>query len=90
MWWAGDQIGWVIETRHGLTPSELERSIEFTLKVQKDRYSTLLPGERKDECMRTIVALAEKRVQQNIVGMGDHVIFDAYSNRGLSNVDSRR
>lgn len=83
MWWAGDEKGWVVDVVHILSDSELKRCVEFTLKVQKDRYKTLFPGDRKDECLKTIVALAEGKVSQNAIGLGDHLIFDAYNNRGL-------
>lgn len=83
MWWAGDEHGWIIDVTDVLNDSEMKRCIDFTLKVQQDRYKMLLPGDRKDECLRTIAALAEGKVKQNIVGTGDHMIFDAYNNRGL-------
>jgi hypothetical protein len=85
MWWAGDKQGWVVDVVDVLSDSELKRCVEFTLKVQNDRYQCLLPGDRKDECLRTIAALAQNKVTQNIVGKGDHRIFDAYNNRGLPN-----
>lgn len=82
MWWAGDEFGWVVDVEQPLTVSELQRSIEFTIKVQTDRYSCLLPGERKDECLRTIQALAQNKVSQNIIGLGDKRLYDAYKSEG--------
>ena len=78
MWWAGDEKGWIVDTETALTNGEVLRCIEFTSKVQKDRYRTLLPGTVKDECMRTITALSAMRVTQNLVGSGDKVLYDAY------------
>lgn len=82
MWWAGSEKGWIIDTEVALTSSEIIRSVEFTLKVQRDRYRTLLPGLLKDECLETINALTNMKVTQNIVGTGDKVIFDAYKSEG--------
>ena len=82
MWWAGDEKGWVIDTEVALTKSEMLRSVEYTAKVQKDRYRTLAPGTLKDECGRTIAALASFRVTQNLIGTGDKVLYDAYKSDG--------
>lgn len=80
MWWAGDDNGWMVESITPLTPKEIHRSIEYTLKVQLDRYLTLKPGDRKDECLRTIEALRTGRVTQNLTQKsGDIVLYDAYS-----------
>lgn len=78
MWWAGDEIGWVIDTTFGLSKQMMAKCEEFQLGVQKDRLHSLLPGERRDECLRTIKALENHRIRQNIVGVGDHPLFDAY------------
>lgn len=79
MWWAGDDKGWMVESVPPLTPSEIKRSIDYTLKVQLDRYLTLKPGDRKDECKRTILALKEGRVTQNLTQKsGDIVLYDAW------------
>ena len=82
MWWGGSEKGWILDTEIALTNAEVLRSVEFTAKVQKDRYRTLLPGPMKDECKATIEALALMKVTQNIIGTGDKVIFDAYKSEG--------
>ena len=87
MWWAGDEKGWMIDSENGLTPAEISRASEYTLKVQCDRFLALMPGERKDECARTIQALRAGRVTQNIVGVGDHVLFDSYKSNGRKMFD---
>jgi hypothetical protein len=73
-----EDLGWVINVEKGMTPQEIERCIDFTLKVQTDRFVSLPPGDRKDECLRTIGDLKAKRVQVNIGGTGERVLFDAY------------
>jgi len=82
IWWAGDDKGWVIDTEVALTQSEMLRCVQFTEKVQKDRYRTLMPGTLKDECGRTITALSNFRVTQNMIGTGDKVLYDAYKSDG--------
>ena len=82
MWWGGDDIGWMIDTETALTQSEMLRCAEYTLKVQKDRCRALPLGAKKDECQRTINALASGKVTQNIIGTGDKVLFDAYKSKG--------
>jgi hypothetical protein len=82
MWWAGDEKGWVIDTEIALTNGEVLRCVEFTKRVQKDRFKTLRPGPMKDECMRTVMALSAMKVTQNIVGTGDKVLYDAYKSEG--------
>lgn len=68
----------MIDTETALTGKEVLRCAEFTLKVQRDRIRPLLPGTVKDECERTILALVQGRVTQNIIGKGDKVLYDAY------------
>jgi hypothetical protein len=82
MWWGGDDKGWIIDTETALTSAEVLRCAEFTARVQADRLRTLAPGAVKDECRRTIAALSEMKVTQNIVGSGDKVLFDAYKSHG--------
>ena len=82
MWWAGAEKGWIIDTETALTASELLRSKEYTLSVQKDRLRGLTPGPVMDECKETILALEQFRVTQNIIGTGDKVLFDAYKSKG--------
>jgi hypothetical protein len=82
VWWAGEEKGWIIDTEVALTNSEVLRSVEYTARVQKDRYRTLMVGPMKDECLATINALAAMRVTQNIVGTGDKVLFDSYKSEG--------
>lgn len=82
MWWAGEEKGWIIDVEQALTLSELERSIDFTLRVQSDRYLTCGSGDRRDECAKTIVALRNKKVTQNIIGTGDKILYDAYKSEG--------
>ena len=77
-WWSGDEKGWIVDVEQLLTPMELQRIIDFTLKVQSDRFITLGSGDRRDECARTITALRERKMIQNIIGVGDKVIYDAY------------
>lgn len=82
MWWAGDEHGWVIEHDLPLSPREIQFAKEFTLKVQRDRLKTLPPGDRKEECARTIAALVMDRVTQNICKTGDIVLYDAWKSEG--------
>ena len=82
MWWGGAERGWIIDTETALTQTEVIRCAEYTAKVQKDRYRVLLPGEVKDECLATINALASMQITQNIIGVGDKVLFDAYKSEG--------
>lgn len=82
MWWSGDSTGWMIDTETALTDSEVLRCAEYTARVQKDRAKTLRPGPVRDECLKTIAALATLRVTQNIIGTGDKVLFDAYKSEG--------
>lgn len=77
MHWLGD-LGWAIDTPKGMTPMELQRAIDYTLRVQTDRWVSLAPGDRKDECFKTIQDLKMGRVHVNIAGTGERVLFDAY------------
>jgi hypothetical protein len=77
MRWHGD-TGWAIDIDKGMTPSEIQRCVDFTLKVQLDRWRGLLPGDRKDECWRTILDLKSNKVSVNVAGTGERVLFDAY------------
>lgn len=82
MHWEGDATGWVLDSAKGLTPWELDRAIKHTIGVQADRLVSLPPGDRKDECERTIAALRARRVSVNIAGAGERVLFDAYQSEG--------
>lgn len=70
--------GWVVDTDVGLSAASMRAIRDFTLDVQRQRYASLLPGSVKEECAQTIRALEEGRIQQNIAGVGDRVLFDAY------------
>lgn len=76
MWWAGDDTGWVIDVQHLLSQAMVDRCITFTLTTQKQRLQALPLGTKRDECLRTITALECKRVRQNIIGTGDHVLYE--------------
>lgn len=75
-YWRSD--GWVVDTEIGLSNESLRAICDYTARVQKQRYSSLLPGPVKDECLRTIRELEAGRIRQNIAGSGDRVLFDAY------------
>ena len=81
MWWAGDELGWMIDVSSLLSRAMVDRCIDFTLKTQKQRVTSLPLGAMRDECLRTITALEQKRVRQNIVGTGDHVLYGAEMQR---------
>lgn len=83
MWWAGDK-GWMIDTEFALSPSAVRGLTAYTLRVQKQRLTGLLPGEKRDECERTIAALEAGDVHQNLVGTGEKVLFDAYKSKKLT------
>lgn len=76
MHWRGD--GWVVDTEFGLSAASMQSIRDYTLRVQQQRFTSLPPGSVKDECGRTIKALQEGRISQNIAGVGDRVLFDAY------------
>lgn len=78
MWWSGDLQMWIIDVDQPLTLSEQQRCIDFTAKVQAERYLGLHLGDKKDECLKTIQALKAGKVQQNIIGKGEKVLYDAY------------
>ena len=77
MRWHGD-LGWTIDSPKGMTPTEIQRCIDFTMRVQADRLKGLLPGDRRDECVRTMHDLRTGKVTVNIAGTGERVLFDAY------------
>jgi hypothetical protein len=74
--WREDR--WVVDTEVGLSAAALKSIADFTRTVQKQRYAALPPGDVRDECGRTIKALDDGRIAQNIAGVGDRVLFDAY------------
>lgn len=78
MWWAGDEKGWIVDVEQPLSLKQMQICISVTENVQKQRFLSLNPGDRKDECARTIQALKMNKVSQNIIGVGDKVLFDAY------------
>ena len=78
VWWAGTERGWIIDTEFGLSRPTMQRIADYTTTIQKQRLVGLLPGAKRDECVETITALEAGRIQQNIVGIGDHVVYDAY------------
>lgn len=77
-WWAGDRNGWMVEADIPLSRSMIAQVAAYTLRVQKQRLAGLPPGDRRNECERTIDALETGRVYQNFTGVGEKVLFDAY------------
>ena len=51
--WKAD-IGWIIDVPILYPEFVTNRVAEKMLKIQLDRWRTLIPGEVKDECLRTI------------------------------------
>jgi hypothetical protein len=78
VWWAGSDLGWLVDTQIGLSKQSLAKIAEFTLHTQRQRLRGLAPGTMRDECLETITALEMGRISQNIAGTGDRVLFDAY------------
>lgn len=61
--WLGDAEGWVVFAPVALTVGQLRRVATLVEPMQVDRYRSLPPGERKDECKRSIEALRAGRVR---------------------------
>ena len=76
VWWAGKEKGWVIDVEQPLSIKQFQDCIDYTLKVQSERFLSLLPGDRKDECALTMQYLKSGKVSQNIIGTGDKVLFE--------------
>ena len=65
--WLGGEVGWVVDTLVALTDVQLKRVAVWIVRQQKDRWLGLPPGERKEECLKTIEAALEGRVRCRIV-----------------------
>jgi len=62
--------GWICDVPQALSPMELQRVVDFTIKSQTDRVRGMPPGDRKEQGKLAIGILIEKGwacVQQNIV-----------------------
>lgn len=82
MWWAGDDKGWIIDVEQPLSEKQIQTCVAVAENVQKQRLLSLFSGDKKDECSRTIQALKMNKVSQNIIGVGDKRLFDAYKSEG--------
>ena len=69
---------WVVDVQFALTKNQMANVKDFLLRVQQQRLTGLMPGPVRDECLETIKALHEGRIEQNIAGVGERVLFDAY------------
>lgn len=70
--WVGD--GWWLDVPTALSADQIRRIAAWALPRQVDRWRSLPPGEKKDECRRTIDALKSGLIQQRIVNM-DGTVF---------------
>lgn len=78
IWWAGTEKGWIMDVEQPISARAVQICVDFTLKIQSQRLLGLKPGARRDECLETIKALKIGKVSQNIIGIGDKVLYDAY------------
>lgn len=78
----GGLIGWVIDTKIGLTQQMIQTAAEYAAKIQKDRLRGMASGEQRDALARALALLERGRVRQNLAGEGDRVILDAYQSAG--------
>lgn len=78
VWWGGLDVGWVVDTPMGLSDQAMKRIADFVLQTQEQRAKGLMLGAVRDECLETIASLRAGRIRQNIVGSGDHPLFDVY------------
>ncbi len=85
LFWDAEK-GWLLEVDLALGEHQIKRIAEWALPLQKDRYRSLLPGFRKEECAKTIKDLEAGKIQQLIVRdpHGSGVIWSSTERRDKS------
>lgn len=68
--------GWLVFAPVVLSTSQLSRIAQWAEPKQVDRYRSLPPGERKEECARAVQDLRDGRVQC-VIQNGDGVLFES-------------
>lgn len=58
------EIGWILEVPTTLSQAQLDGAASWALKRQIDRYRSLPPGERKEQCKQAIEDLQAGKIQQ--------------------------
>lgn len=58
--------GWIIETPIGLSPTELDRAIQFHKKVQLDKVRSMKSGDERDRAIRLLELLTTDSIRQSV------------------------
>jgi hypothetical protein len=72
---AADQ--WIVDVPFALPGAAVRAAMGFVEKVNRQRFSALSAGDRKDMLTRGLAALKAGRWVQRIAKKGDHLIFAA-------------
>jgi hypothetical protein len=83
MLWDAQRGRWSVEVPHGVNAASLLSCIDFALPIQEQRYRGLPPGDVRDDCLRALTALRERKVDPIVVTpagkASEFVAFDAYT-----------
>lgn len=72
--WYSDEHGWIADVVQALSHSMLRGVAAHVLTVQQKRLRSLLPGDRRDECLRTIARLQREGVRQRVLASRDGIV----------------
>lgn len=60
-------VGWVVDTRIALIPSQLQACVDFTRKYQTERICSMPFGDRKDQAKKALATLSVKSLKVNLL-----------------------
>lgn len=72
--WYSEEHGWLADVVQALPETMLRGVVTRVLTTQQHRLRSLFPGDRRDECVRTIERLKREGVRQRVLASRDGIM----------------
>lgn len=66
VWFSGEH-GWLIDTIHDLTQTEVARCVDYAIRFQAPRIARMPPGDKREFYERALALLHPKTIRQRII-----------------------
>lgn len=70
IWWAGNEKGWILETRNPISQAQFIKIWEYTLRDQKRQIALMSDGPERSIYKNAYGHLMDMKVTQNIKPQG--------------------
>lgn len=66
MWWAGEEQGWILQTKTNITKLQLLRMVDYTKADQARQIEKMQPGPTFDIYAKALASLTPENVTHRI------------------------